>query len=378
MLILCGIVVAMRHRTGSSAQYIVYTLCCCLSLLSLNGLLRVIAPNIDDVQHQLLQITLAPTCVAMSAAGLRDWLGTRQRNRVIDRSLITVALLSVMAGIAIFVVLPTPQQLAASACVALASVFVVCGLCLWAAMLGDAVAWHMTCAIAMLGVALTGQFGLALGWLQGTPAHALTASGSIIASLAMSILLWLRSRKEYDAILNDRSSPHYDLTTGLYSGTAIIKKMIKAQERLQIRRAEGNVLAIKVFETKRLLDQIGPGGMQQLYVRLGARVRRAAGLINPVGRYFDRCYVVLVETQYSPEKHAHLMHSLNNAMRKPFEIKGLHGETHAVTLTIGIGSARLHPKSDISTVLDRAQRAAREAVGMTDTISQPASINDVA
>lgn len=373
MMILCGVVVALHHRTPSSVQYLVYALCCFFSLIGLSGLVRVIAPNVDSEQYLAFQVAAPTTCAAIAAAGLRDWLGTRQRNRTIDRYLIGLAILNLLAGAVMTVALPVAQQLSASACVVVISVFVFASLCLWAAMLGDALATFMTLAALMLGMALIGHFGLALGLLQGTEAHAVTAVLSAVASLAISILLWQRSSKEYDAMLGDSASTQYDLTTGLYNGTAIIKIIIKAQERLQLRGATGAVLAIKVFNTASLLEQIGPAGMQQLFARVGARVRRSAGLINPVGRYFDRCFLVLIETQHSNEEYGNLMESLVSAITKPMEIKGLHGETHSVALHVGVGTASLRPQSDVSIVVDKSLRAARAAAGVdSDVPSKPA------
>jgi hypothetical protein len=60
------------------------------------------------------------------------------------------------------------------------------------------------------------------------------------------------------------------------------------------------VLAIMVFDTERVLAQAGSSGLNEMFIHLATRIQRQVGVVNPVGRYYDRCFITLVETIHSP------------------------------------------------------------------------------
>jgi hypothetical protein len=42
-----------------------------------------------------------------------------------------------------------------------------------------------------------------------------------------------------------------------------------------------------------------------MFIHLATRIQRQVGVVNPVGRYYDRCFITLVETIHSPCLAAH-------------------------------------------------------------------------
>lgn len=359
MLILCCMVIAVRHRTASAAQHVIWAGSCGLGILTLNGLLMVLAPDITPADFHILRVLSGPSCVALSALSIRDWLGARQRNRVIDLSVMGITPTCILASVGCLW-LPEPYTLLAAGVVAILGILAICGLCLWAALLGDRLAWLAALGAFVFAWVVAGHYGLALGYLYGLKAHMLVAAASAVIALFMSILVWTRSRKKSDALRNTQSSTS-DPMTGLDNGITIIKKIIAAQKRLQLRGAKGEVLAVMVFNFEALVRHIGPGGAQELLVRLGARVSREIGLINPVGRYYDRCYIVLLETAVSSEETDRQIALLTEKLSHPMDIMGIHGEDHAIVLNVGVGRASLTHQVDVANVLDRAQRSARTA-----------------
>lgn len=360
MLILFSIGMASIHRTVSAAQQVLWLTLCGLTVLSLNGLLPALVSDMTPADHRALRVFVGPTCSAVSAAGLRSWLGIQRRHHRIDMALMGTAGLSVLVGLACLA-LPDDLQLQTSIEATLAGLFLLIGLCGWAAMLGDRFALPMTFAIAGLFAVMSLQGALALDLLQETRFHAWAAVGNLCCMLAISVLLWLRSQREHETQLGQSASTTHDMATGMYNGKTIIRKILTAQRRLRLRVGEGAVLAVMVINPETLEPQIGRSGIHEVLIRAGARVRREAGLVNPVGRYFDRCFIVLLETVRAPEDVQHMTLTLTHALAQPIVVRGAHGESQSVVLNIGVGSARLTYQSDIAAVLHRAQEAARSA-----------------
>jgi GGDEF domain-containing protein len=174
----------------------------------------------------------------------------------------------------------------------------------------------------------------------------------------ISALIWTRSHNEYESLLRNATSAEYDPTTHLYNGKTLIRKIGHAQARLKMRAEQGMLVAVVVTDLEALTGQIGSGGVHELLMRAGARVRRDAGLINPVGRYFDACFIVLIEAIIDREEVHRLVKTLRRSFDRPMDIRGLHGEPQSVTLKVGVGLAKLSHQSDISSVLQRAESAA--------------------
>ncbi len=373
MLVLCCTVIAVMHRTASSAQHVIWAVSCGLGTLTLNGLLRVIAQDIAPEDFRVLRVMAGPSCVALSAISMRDWLGVSQRNRVINLSVMGITPACIFASVGCLW-LPEPYPLAVAGVVAILGIVAIGWLCLWAALLGDRLAWLAGLGTFVFALIVAGQYGLVLGYLQGLEIHALVASTSAAAALAVSIPLWMRSYKESETGRNRHLSSR-DPMTGLDNGMAIIKKIIAAQKRLQLRGAQGEVLAVMVSDFESLVRHIGLAGAQELLIRLGFRVSREIGLINPVGRYYDRCYIVLLETAASPANTDRLITSLTEKLSQPMDIMGFHGEAHTIVLNVSVGRASLTHQEDVSNVLDRAQRSALEAAKArnpnSDVISRP-------
>ena len=67
MLFLLCIVIAVRHRTASAAQHVIWAGSCGLGILTLNGLLMVMAPEMSSEDFRILRVLSGPSCVALSA-----------------------------------------------------------------------------------------------------------------------------------------------------------------------------------------------------------------------------------------------------------------------------------------------------------------------
>jgi len=358
MLLLVSLGIAGFHRTQAAHQQLVWLAICFLMNICINGFIKNVSPTLSDTAFQTLRVAAGPLGTTVSLLALRNWLDLKRRHRFMNVSLLAMAIVGSVAGIACFAI-DTDRQFAMSGWVALATGLGAAGICMWAGLLGDRLSWLMAFASVILMAATGIEYGLATRSIEGEWLHAVSATTIVVGMLMISALIWLRSHNEYESLLRNTTSAEYDPTTQLYNGKTLIQKIGQAQARLKLRAEQGMLLAVVVTGLDTLTAQIGSGGVHELLMRAGARVRKEAGLINPVGRYFDACFVVLIETMNDREEIQRLVTTLYRSFDHPMDIRGLHGETQSVTLQVGIGLARLSHQSDISSVLQRAENAAR-------------------
>jgi hypothetical protein len=86
------------------------------------------------------------------------------------------------------------------------------------------------------------------------------------------------------------------------------------------------------------------------------------GLANPVGRYWDRCFIALVETIPARPWLRTLALRTAAALRQPVEVTGRGGQALRVRVEVGVGLVHLDRKpAEVEDVLDLAQRLAEAA-----------------
>ena len=145
----------------------------------------------------------------------------------------------------------------------------------------------------------------------------------------------------------------------------MVQKIIRAQRRRQRTRRDGALMAVMVFEPERLLPQIGQAGLNDLYIQLARRMQRHTGAVNPAGRYYDRCFVVLLETMHSPRWIRTLGLRVASSLRRPMDVPSLSGRRIRVTPDIAVGIVHLSAADkDVDQLLHEAQAVAEAARGM--------------
>jgi GGDEF domain-containing protein len=181
----------------------------------------------------------------------------------------------------------------------------------------------------------------------------------------IGLMLWQRNRHERRARSDDPVTSRFDPITKLYSSVSLVQKLIKAQHRRKRTRRDGAVLAVMIFDTDALLAQHGPGGLNEIYIHLAHRIQRQVGVVNPVGRYYDRCFVSLVETIHSPAWLRTLGLRVASSLRRPMQVTSRDGYKVDVRADIGVGVVHLtRQPADVEDLLHDAQRMAVAARGM--------------
>jgi hypothetical protein len=133
---------------------------------------------------------------------------------------------------------------------------------------------------------------------------------------------------------------------------------------------------VTIFEPERISAQLGAAALNEVWMTLAARIQRQVGVVNPVGRYWDHCFVALVETIPAPGRLRTLGLRLAASLRQPVEVTGRDGEPMRVWVDAGVGVLHLsaaHP--EVEDVLDEVQRLAAAARGMRSRAATADSVS---
>jgi GGDEF domain-containing protein len=201
------------------------------------------------------------------------------------------------------------------------------------------------------------------------------AACAVLANGLTGAVLWHRERHQWRT-RETGSVPALDPVTKLHSSAALVHRMVESQKRRRRTRRQGAVLAITVFDAERIAVQVGNAGLNEVWMTLAARIQRQVGVVNPVGRYWDRCFVALVETIPAPASLRSLGLRVAASLRQPVEVTGREGDPVLVRVDAAVGVVHLvSGRSEVEDVLDAAQRLAEAAramasrTAMTDPLS---------
>jgi GGDEF domain-containing protein len=145
----------------------------------------------------------------------------------------------------------------------------------------------------------------------------------------------------------------------LFNGVTIVQKIINSQRDRRKTGGHGALMAVMLFESGALLAQLGHSGLDELYSTLAMRVRRHAGVVNPAGRYYDNCFVVLFVKLHSPRMMRTLGLRLAASLRQPVDVTTLSGERLGIRADIGVGIIQIsEATTEVDDLLHDAQAAA--------------------
>jgi GGDEF domain-containing protein len=187
-----------------------------------------------------------------------------------------------------------------------------------------------------------------------------------LANGFIGFVLWRRDRHEWKARqLDNNSVLTFDPVTKMHSSVELVRKLIHAQKRRRRTKRDGAVIAIMVFDVDKQLAEIGQPGVNEMFIAIASRIQRQVGVVNPVGRYWDRCFVCVVEAIHSPGWLRTLGLRVSTSLRHPIEVAGLDGQRLQVKADIGVGVVHLSPaREEVEDILHDAQRMAEAARAM--------------
>jgi GGDEF domain-containing protein len=345
-----------------------------LLVLVLSGVLRQ-AAHTGGARLHLLQVLAGPVCVGLSNFWIHGWLAASQRDRMMATLLRASAFALPLLGFAALT-LPHEQQLAAAAAMSLGGSALTCWLTFRAWIIGDRLALTMAAGCVLTLPAIAGLYALAMhlgSW--GAQAQMALATAAALANGLTGTVLWRREKHAWRT-RETGSVPAVDPVTKVHSSAALVHLLVEAQKRRQRTRRQGGMVAVTVFEPARIAAQVGPAALNEVWMTLAARIQRHVGVVNPVGRYWDNCFVALLETIPAPGRLRTLGLRLASSLRQPVEVTGRDGEPMRVWVDLGVGVLHLsarHP--EVEDVLDDVQRLAEAARGMRSRAASTDSVS---
>jgi GGDEF domain-containing protein len=360
-----GRVIDLAVHPGRSAVHSTAFHLCVFSLVAvLSGLPDVLMPLPDPEVLEAAQVMAGPLCVGLSAFWVGGWLNARRRERLMAGSLRLAALATPLAALACFA-LPSSQRLPVAGTLSL----LAASLTLWAiwraSLMGDRLASAMAFGCLLTLPAIAGMYATAMQLPEITPAwQALFALCAALSNCLTGYVLWRRDQHDWQARHEDASSD-FDPVTRLHTGVTLGRRLVKAQLRRRRMKRDGAVLAVMVFNVDRVRAQAGLRGVNDMFIVLAGRIQRQVGVVNPVGRYYDRCFVCLVESIDAPVWLRTLGLRVACSLRRPMEVGSSDGQRLEIHPDIGVGIVHLTPQeAHLDDVLHDAERMAEAARGM--------------
>ena len=367
------------HPARSGVHSTIFHLAVFGFVAMLSGLPEVVEPFSEPDALEAAQVMAGPLCIGLSALWVGGWLNARHRERLMAGSLRLAALATPLAALACFV-LPSPQRLPAAGTLTLLAT----SLTLWAIwrawLMGDRLASAMAVGCLLTLPAIAGAYATAMQLPDLTPAwQAAFAFCAVLSNGLIGYVLWQRDLDHWQARHEDAISD-FDPVTRLHTGITLGQKLVKAQLRRRRMKRDGAVLAVMVFNIERIQAQAGPRGLNEMFIGLAGRIQRQVGVVNPVGRYYDRCFVCLVESIDAPVWLRTLGLRVACSLRRPLEVGSSDGYRLEIHPDIGVGIVHLTPdEAHLDDVLHDAERMAEAARGMPSRTAMldPASGNVV-
>ncbi len=362
-VLVLSLIDAITSGTRSAWESLTYTSSCAVLILLLSGLPAALWPTHQNWLH-LFQVLGGPLCAAIGSFGASRLLFANRRDRPMRVILIVMTSMAMLGGPACLLLEPA-YRLPTSAGIAIITMMVVLWLTVRAAQRGDDLAWAISLSCLLTLCAQIGLYQIAL--MKPRPDMAVqgaTAALAVAALIAVALVVWLRGQQ--GRRLHNRDLSKRDPVTQLFTGTTMVQKIIASQRNRQRVGGHGALMAVMIFEQEQLLSQIGRTGIDLIYTELALRMQRHTGAINPAGRYYDRCFMVLFETLHSPRWLRTLSLRVAASLREPIEVRSLSGEMLLVTADIGVGITHIAASSikHADQLLDEAQSTAQAARDM--------------
>lgn len=348
-------------RPGASqVRSLAYHLGVFLLVLVESGLLQR-AAHPSPERLRVLQVLAGPLCVGLANFWIHGWLAAGERDRLIAGALRCSAFLLPAGGLACLF-LPWELQLPAAALLALAGSGLTSWVTVRAWTFGDRLALPMAAGCLLTLPAIGGLYALAMGlgpW--GLPVHAAVALAAALSNALTGHALWRRARRAWRT-RETGSVPAIDPVTKVHSSAALVHQLLAAQKRRRRTGREGALVAVRVFEPERIAADVGHAALNEVWMTLAARIQREVGLVNPVGRYWDHCFVALVETIPARAWLRRAGLRLAATLRQPVEVTARGGEAVRVRLDFGVGVVHLDRRpAEPEDVLDAVQQLADAA-----------------
>ncbi len=346
----------LARPSSTPLRALAYHLSVFLLVLVESGVLGAVG-HVSVERLRVLQVLAGPLCVGLGNFWLHAWLAAAERDRAMAAALRLSAFVLPLAALALLAAQPE-FQLPAAMLLSLAG----CGLTSWATVrawtIGDRLALVMAAGCLLTLPAIGGLYLLAMGPGQAGAVQVGTALAAALGNALTGRALWRRMLRRWRT-RESAGVPAIDPVTQVHSSAVLVQRLVAAQKRRRRTRHEGAILAVRVFEPERIVAQAGARGLDEVWLALAARLQREVGLVNSVGRYWDRCFVAFAEAIPARSWMRTAGLRVSFALRQPMEVTGRNGEPVRVRIDYGVGVLHLPVQhAEVEDVLDDVQRLA--------------------
>ncbi len=380
-VIVISLMELVRTRSKAARQGFALHMSALGFVVLLSDLPLALEPTWKSPIFHAAQVLIGPICAGAGAYMMLDWLSARARDRVMLLALRTSMFVSAGGGL-LCVVLPVHMQLPAAGLITALAASVALWLSGRAWMLGDRLALGMVLACLLMLTSIVGIYLNALQWQRAGLATQVVAAAAIaLGNIVMGLVIWQRYVMEHRVRRDSRLPTVRDPVTQLPGSVIIVQKLVDALKRRRRTGRDGAVLAVLLFDLENSTAQVGPVGANDVLSQVASRIQRQVGAMNPVGRYYDRCFVVLVETIASPVALRTLGLRIASTLRKPIHVQMPHDQVIEVRLDVGVGVVHMvGHTSNADAVLHEAEEMAKLARSMRSraAIADPATGRPVA
>jgi GGDEF domain-containing protein len=362
LVVLFGLADYTMGRRIAALQGAVYNAGALFFVLVMSGIAATLLPTSYAPGLRVAQVLAGPLCVCLGDLWVRTWFGARHRDRLMDLCLLVAGTVIPSLGAATLLVLPVSQQLPTAAALVVLNTTLVTWMSVRAWLLGDALALGIAIGSVVMVAAVGGLYAIALGVPLSTLTHALLALAAALCIAVTGLMLWLRNQHARRVRNKQEVHSQYDAVTKLPGGLPLVRHLIRAQKRRRMTRRDGAVIAVLLFEPERIRAVAGTAGLNEAYVHLAQRLQHQVGIVNPAGRYWERCFVVVIEAIRSPASLRTMGLRVASSLRRPMEVTSMDGSRVQVRLDIGVGVLRLEREhAEVEDLLHEAQELAEAA-----------------
>lgn len=363
MLLLMSLVFMFQQGTVVSVRFVVWLTVVFVPTVALNR------PFYGEVYQALvpdlhwLKVSGPPLAVLVSGYLLSSWFGVGNQSRALRFTSKFVCVVA-LAAMVVCPWLPAELGVLLATGVSVGGGLLIALICLWLGRHGSRIGAFLGAGTFFFALVMALHFGLVLGWVQGLAMHLLVATLDLIGILTMSALCVQRCLHEsHTRAMHNRLGADVDPSTHLLSAKAFVRALQKSVDGLKGSADTYAVLTVVVENVPGLIDQLGVGGVHDALCLVAARVRAKSGFLTPVGRYYDRCFMILIDRPQSHELVKMLVAALTSSLREPVTIRGEHNEIQNVQLNVGVAAVYFDQREDVSNILFRAESAALRACG---------------
>jgi GGDEF domain-containing protein len=306
-----------------------------------SGLAAALINDISPAVENRLVMASCALAASYSAMGLRKFLRAEQRDALVDRGFLFVAMVCALLLLA----QAWPDQLQAMVAVAMIAVgasVMAFWLSLRAWLLGDRFALPMAVACAAMIFAVLGLFATALGAIDHN--MPLQTAAAICAGVYVVVVCHTMKRRHAEhrkmkqALAASRDK---DLLTHLWTGAVFIRSVDEAIARARRNRKEMAVICVEIYNTGHLRQEFGQSGLEQVIYGMAARIRMLAGSSVVVGRYSDTSFMVVLDSVKQTVFLRTLGLRLAVGVRRPYTLDAFSSEQREFKAEVGVGIARV-------------------------------------